>query len=232
MVKSRAPINLQKLYGARSRLYDDAYYRRMHAWSAKERYQEELRGLLQMMEVTKTDQVLDIGCSTGNVIKYLRAHYGCQATGLDYPKAWLAACRVTPVVRGDAKRLPFCSSQFDKVLMLHIIGHLPESRLALAEAHRVLRPGGSLGIITPNAWFVRCMKPLNTLGIIPHTPDPTVLTYFTRERLEQLLAESPFARHIIRARGEVPPLARWIERLSESAAERFRERLFCVAWKS
>lgn len=45
-------------------------------------------------------------------------------------------------VVGDAQRLPFKSESFDIVIATAVLDYLPEPRLASAEVHRVLKPGG------------------------------------------------------------------------------------------
>jgi SAM-dependent methyltransferase len=55
-------------------------------------------------------------------------------------------------VRGDALRLPFPSGAFDVVIASEILEHLPEDRAAIAEAARVLRPGGTLVVTVPRWW--------------------------------------------------------------------------------
>ena len=63
----------------------------------------------------------------------------------------------------NARRLPFLSSSFDRVLMLDIIEHLLpwELQQALQEAHRVLKEDGKLVVHTaPNLWYYRFGYPL------------------------------------------------------------------------
>jgi SAM-dependent methyltransferase len=54
------------------------------------------------------------------------------------------------VVQFDAQQLPFTDGSFDIVLMLEMIYYLPDLPKALAEARRVLRPGGRLLVTVPN----------------------------------------------------------------------------------
>jgi SAM-dependent methyltransferase len=55
-----------------------------------------------------------------------------------------------PVVEADATALPHEDASFGSLALLYVLYHLPEPRLALAEAHRVLRPGGLLAVAAPS----------------------------------------------------------------------------------
>jgi SAM-dependent methyltransferase len=50
----------------------------------------------------------------------------------------------------DATRLPFADAAFDAVTMFDVIEHVPDDQGAIAEAWRVLRPGGVLLLSTPH----------------------------------------------------------------------------------
>lgn len=66
-------------------------------------------------------------------------------------------------VCGDARRLPFESGAFDAVTLFDVLEHIPEDRLAAAEAMRVTRAKGAILVSTPNAdWrypYCGLMKP-------------------------------------------------------------------------
>jgi len=87
-------------------------------------------------------------------------------------------------VVGDAAALPFAAGTFDLVLMIEVLQHLPDPARALAEARRVLAPGGVLVVTARQAW--------RTHGA------PNDYFRFTRYGLEQLLHEIglPGARFI------------------------------------
>jgi SAM-dependent methyltransferase len=56
---------------------------------------------------------------------------------------------------GDATQLRFPPRAFDKVLCSEVIEHIPDADGAIAEIHRVLKPGGRLVLSTPNSasWY-------------------------------------------------------------------------------
>ena len=62
-----------------------------------------------------------------------------------------AAARAA-AVRADAYRLPFADGTFDVVIASEILEHIPDDRAAMAEAVRVLRPGGRLAVTVPRFW--------------------------------------------------------------------------------
>jgi SAM-dependent methyltransferase len=94
-------------------------------------------------------ELIDLGCGAGRHLAALHAR-GVRAVGVDRSLAMLnAAPRAlrSGLVRADLRRLPFADASFDGALSLFSsFGYFgPEGdRAALAEAARVLRPGGRL----------------------------------------------------------------------------------------
>jgi ubiquinone/menaquinone biosynthesis C-methylase UbiE len=69
--------------------------------------------------------------------------------GLDRAEGMVAlGARDFPLLVGDAAELPFADGSFDAVVMAFMLFHLPRPTAGLAEAWRVLRPGGSVGLLT------------------------------------------------------------------------------------
>lgn len=52
--------------------------------------------------------------------------------------------------RGDATSLDFADGRFDCIYSFHALEHIPDYRKALQEMRRVLAPGGTYCIGTPN----------------------------------------------------------------------------------
>ena len=107
-------------------------------------------------------RVLEIGCGAGQCGRWLRSQ-GARVTGLDLSFRQLRHSQridlhtgiALPTVQADAQRLPFADASFD--LACSAFGALPfvaDAHAVLAEARRVLRPGGRLvfSVTHPIRW--------------------------------------------------------------------------------
>jgi SAM-dependent methyltransferase len=56
------------------------------------------------------------------------------------------------VLRGDATKLPFEDNTFDCVVTSEVLEHIQDDVNVISELHRVLKPGGSLGVTVPSWW--------------------------------------------------------------------------------
>lgn len=89
--------------------------------------------------------VLDVGCGTQRLPTYANTER-CRFVGIDplpgEPE------RAFEFVQGVGEYLPFRTDSLDQVLFATSLDHMLVPRLALAEARRVIRPGGAV-----NVWF-------------------------------------------------------------------------------
>ena len=99
--------------------------------------------------------LLDAGCGTGGLMRRVADELPVSApVGLDFmPSAALRAARKSgrPVTAGDTNRLPFPDASFGAAVSIDVICHAGvDPATALAELHRVLRPGGTLVLNLPS----------------------------------------------------------------------------------
>lgn len=92
--------------------------------------------------------VADVGCGPGNDTVRLRGR-GLRVHGFDLSQAMLSSRAVPGQVRADLRRLPLLDGRLDGLWCVAVLLHVPRELIsgALAEFHRVLRPGG-LGVIS------------------------------------------------------------------------------------
>ena len=112
-------------------------------------------------------RLLDVGCGTGHSRRIYADHIASY-TGIDLSFGSLAvACRQFPgsFVQTDAFALPFAGESFDVVAFSSVLHHLPARVPALAEARRVLRPGGLVFAYDPNV-----RHPAMLLFRVPESP--------------------------------------------------------------
>jgi SAM-dependent methyltransferase len=96
-------------------------------------------------------RLLDVGCGTGDLAAVF-ARRGWSAAGIEPSAAAARHARAIGVeaVAGTLADAPWEDSEFDAILFNHSLEHIDEPVQALAEATRLLRPGGLLAIAVPN----------------------------------------------------------------------------------
>lgn len=100
-------------------------------------------------------RVLEIGTGTGALLHHLR-RLGYDAEGVEIDPALIAESRQwhgeLPVQHVTDTVLPFPAASFDVVMSFDVFEHIPDTDAHLLEVCRVLRPGGSYLMQTPNKW--------------------------------------------------------------------------------
>jgi SAM-dependent methyltransferase len=98
--------------------------------------------------------VVDVGCSTGHLLRDLRDFLpDATLLGVDLVAGGLRkAHRAVPdarLLRADACELPLGDGSVDAVLSANLLEHVPHDQAALAEIHRILRPAGRAVVVVP-----------------------------------------------------------------------------------
>jgi ubiquinone/menaquinone biosynthesis C-methylase UbiE len=118
-----------------------------------DRQQQELRrAFLDAIQFPTDARVLEVGCGTGVLTRTIARWPNVgEVVGIDPAPSLLGRARALgaeiPNItfeEADGRALPFEPESFDVVVFDSTLSHVPEPERALAEAHRVLRPGGWL----------------------------------------------------------------------------------------
>lgn len=97
-------------------------------------------------------RLLEVGCATGTFLSLARER-GWQVTGVEVSEEAAALGRDLQdldIRTGTLESADLPASSFDAVLACDVLEHVPFPRPFLAEARRVLRPGGALLVQCPN----------------------------------------------------------------------------------
>lgn len=181
-------------------------------------------------------KVLEIGVGMGaDFLRWVRA--GAEATGVDLTERAVELTRrrladegLTAEVRvADAESLPFPDGQFDIVYSWGVLHHTPDPARALAEAQRVLAPGGQLKVMLYHrrswvalaAWVRFCLlrgKPFSGLRDAVAHVESAGTQAFTAAEVRRML---PALRDL----SICPRLTRWDRRwaplVSSASGDRF-----------
>lgn len=180
-------------------------------------------------------RVLEVGVGMGaDLLRWVDA--GADATGVDLTERAVAITRRrlgeagfdADVRVADAERLPFESDSFDIVYSWGVLHHSPSPPTALAEACRVLAPGGRLKLMLYHrrswvalaAWARFCLlrgRPFATLGdAVAHVESPGTKAYTTGEVRGMLTGMVEVAVR--------PTLTAWDRKIAPGVARLFGER--------
>lgn len=110
--------------------------------------------------------VCDLGCAANAPFLQFAGDRVGWAVGVDLLPGSIRASR-WPLIRAEISRgLPMKDNQFDHVVMLAVLEHLPRAEPVLGEAHRILRPGGTLILTWPSALVDPILAVFTKVGFV------------------------------------------------------------------
>ncbi|HET9494043.1 MAG TPA: class I SAM-dependent methyltransferase, partial [Chloroflexia bacterium] len=138
----------------------------------------------------ETNRLLDVGCATGEFMLVARAN-GWETYGVEPGAPAEVARQITgcEVHAGTLDTAPYPDASFDVVTLWDVIEHVPSPTEYMASVARLVRPGGVIGITTPNIRSVSywALGPRwSAVGPNSH------IYYFTPDTLKRLLEKSGF----------------------------------------
>lgn len=128
------------------------------------RWMEALRikKSIQILDCQNTDHVLDLGCGAGNLTEKLA---GAKIVGIDLSDSLIQLAmkrckdlKQVEIKKGDAEDIKYPDSYFDRIICSEVMEHVANPDKALAEIHRVAKPGARVVITVPNEELINQTK--------------------------------------------------------------------------
>ncbi|WP_428327786.1 class I SAM-dependent methyltransferase [Mucilaginibacter sp.] len=154
---------------------------------------------LIFLNLNPADKLLDVGCGSG-LFSSLASATGAYVTGIDASEALITEARqrntTANFTTGEMEELPFADDTFDVVCGFNSFQYAANTPNALAQAHRVLKPGGKLVVmIWGNKDDCEAATYLKAVGSLlppppPGAPGPFALS--ENQLLETILTQADF----------------------------------------
>ena len=117
--------------------------------SAVTRNIKVIERLFSQIDLSNVKNVLEIGCGIGVLSSYLAEKYGWRVTGIDLDPEQIKSAKKTHredknlnFLKADALKLPFMENEFDLVLSVDALHHIPNRNETFDELNRVLKSNG------------------------------------------------------------------------------------------
>jgi 2-polyprenyl-3-methyl-5-hydroxy-6-metoxy-1,4-benzoquinol methylase len=132
---------------------------------------------------------LEIGCGSGAFLDGMQ-QLGWQVEGIDTDPQAIEIARSNYSLnlrKGSLSEQRFPNATFDAVVMCHVFEHVPDPRALLSECRRILAPGGTLVITTPN---ILSLGHRRFQSAWVHLDPPRHLHIFSLDSLRSIVADS------------------------------------------
>ena len=176
--------------------------------------------LVDAIDPSPGERVLDVATGTGLVAFELVKRGGCEVVGLDQSEKMLTGARErlaarpafagrVSFVRGEAERLPFGDGEFDALTFTYLLRYVDDRAATMRELARVVRPGGRIGMVefgVPDVALLRALWRVHTRVGLPMLGRLVSSAWFEVGRflgpsIEELHAHEPDMPGLWRATG-------------------------------
>jgi glycogen(starch) synthase len=168
-------------------------------------YDKKRTAVVERFSVQPRMRLLDVGGGYGRLAEPLARYHDVTLCDISPEMIEEARRRCPPTINlvlADASRLPFGDGEFDAVLALDLLPHLPDLEAGITELARVARPGSTVVFDTTNAvpWWVlgypsyvgwrpkRLVRTMLGQGVLPEWK--RLVTHHTAADVRQALASS------------------------------------------
>jgi 2-polyprenyl-3-methyl-5-hydroxy-6-metoxy-1,4-benzoquinol methylase len=125
-----------------------------------------------LYKISKVKRCLDIGCSTGLILKHFQVQLGCHPVGIEPDNAYRSYAEgqgLTVYASLDELEMAL-EERFDLVVMSHVLEHLPDPVGYLSHLREsVLTPGGSILLEVPNLYSHDSFEVAHLFAFSSHT---------------------------------------------------------------
>jgi SAM-dependent methyltransferase len=126
------------------------FYSQRHGWRHKGEERMRFAKATKLARVKTGAHVLDIGARDGGLRAFLPKDVRYQ--GMDIAQEFE---RPEVLIRDISEGIPFPDGTFDNVFTIEVLEHVPNPFGAIAEIHRVLKPGGIWVVSVPNPYHFK-----------------------------------------------------------------------------
>jgi len=154
--------------------------------------------LLEKLNFSSQDNLLDIGCGLGGACRYIANKHGNNVSGIDLTQeyidvgntlsSWVGLENKVDLVQGSALDLPFEDESFSGAIMLHVGMNIEDKNHLFSEVFRVLQPGASFGI-----YDVMQISNGEIIYPVPWASDPSTSQLASISQYQQALNRAGFS---------------------------------------
>ncbi|NLG98511.1 MAG: methyltransferase domain-containing protein [Chloroflexi bacterium] len=137
------------------RFYDDLYKRAEKRNPAYEIYDRLRANYISALAKGSPGPVLIVGCGSNRDLEIMGTDSEVFAFDLSIEAVRKLSRDRVSLFTADALRIPFEDEAFNLVICSEVLEHIPDIRSAVKEMRRVVKPGGTLIVSSPNwiSWF-------------------------------------------------------------------------------